>query len=130
MRVRVFAMARPRRPDAERDAVREAARGQGPAKQRAAWVARRVAVAALQDIDLDPNDRIVKLLRLASGDPVDRLATDPDIDTASLILAERQRRAEARGGRRLPEREWAREDREIVQAVSARLAERYRRLLA
>lgn len=127
---RVFAMARPCRPDAERLALIAAAGDAGTATERAARVARLVAAAALQDVDLSPADRIVTLLRMASGDPIDRLATDPEIDTAGLIVAERVRRLEARGGRRLPESEWQIEDREIARAVAGKLSARYRKLLA
>jgi hypothetical protein len=129
MMLAVYAMARPRRPDAEREAVLSAPAGDGSAAQRARTLARAVVSAAVQDMDQDPGDRLVSLLMPLSVTPIARLATDPEIGTAGLIVRERMRRMEARGGRRLQEWEWCREDREIAATVTAVLAERYARLM-
>ena len=126
--LRVYAMARPRRPAAEREAVRAAADGRGSAAQRASRLADRVAAAALSYVDADPADRLLEIVR-ADKSPIDTLATDAEIDTASLIVAERKRRLECRGGQHLPERQWLIEDRATVAAVASQLAERYRRHL-
>jgi hypothetical protein len=129
--VAVYAMARPRRPEAERAAViAAAAETGGTVAQRAALLAKRVATAVLADIDAEPDDRVLTILRQMQATPIDVLATDPDIDTAALVLAERLRSLTARAGRRLPEREWAAEDRTIVAVIANRLARRYRRHLA
>lgn len=126
----VYAMARPRRPAAERAAVIAAAGRQGSAAQRAARLAETVARAALADIDGDPADRVIAALRSIEPTPVDILATDAEIDTASLIVAERVRRMQCRGGRRLAERAWPADDDETVRAVAETLARRYRKQLA
>lgn len=126
---RVFAMARPRRPEQERLAVLEGANGRGTASQRAARLAADVTALAIEEVDISPDDRVLSLLRDLAPTPARTLATDPTIDTAGLILAERTRRLASRSGRRLPEREWTQEDREIATAVTAVLMRRYRRIL-
>ena len=125
----MFAMARPRRPEVERAAVVEAAAGAGTVTARAARLARAVAAAALAQVDLLPDDEIIGLLRALDPSPVARLALDPAVDTAALIIVERVRRLEARGGRRLAEREWRDEDQAILAAVATILARRYRAML-
>lgn len=85
--------------------------------------------AALVHIDGDPEDRLIGQMHALVASPVYVLATDPDIDTAGLIVAERVRRMVCRGGRRLRECEWGREDSEVMATVADTLAERYRRLL-
>lgn len=127
----VMAMARPRRPEAEREAVREAVAGStGSAIERARRLAHAVASAALADIDRDPADHVIVLLRGLSPSPVDRLSTSAEIDTSGLIVAERLRRLRARGGRRLSERETEAEDAEVLGAVAATLSRRYRKILS
>ena len=81
--VAVYAMARPRRPDAERLAVIAAGAGEGSAAQRARRLAYAAATTALQDIDADSADRVFTLLRGLTPSPVDVLATDAEIDTAA-----------------------------------------------
>lgn len=127
--IAVYAMARPRRPVVERQAVLAAAIGKGSQSQRAAQLADRVAVAALKYVDADPADRLANMLRDRDRTPVSILATDAEIDTASLIIAERVRRLESRGGQLLQERHWTAENRATVAAVAAQLTERYRRFL-
>jgi hypothetical protein len=123
---RVHAMARPTRPIAERDLVRVAAAGAGSALNRARRLGRAVAEAAIADIDMDPADRVIGLLRALAASPVDRLANDPMFDTGALIVAARLARLRARGGRHLPEREWPAENREVLASVASTLARRYR----
>lgn len=128
--VAVYAMARPRRPAVERDLVRQAAGRAGGAAERAVRLARRVAAATMLEMDAEETDRVLQLLRAIAADPMTRLASDPEIDTAALIRSEREKRAAGRGGRRLRERDWPAEDREILAAVSDTLSRRYRAMLA
>lgn len=125
----VLAMARPKRPVTECAAVIEAASGNGSAAQRARRLADRVAAMAIEEVNRDPADDLTVMLRVLEGSPAYFLATDPEINTARLVSAERCKRLEARGGRRLPERDWHREDADIQIFVSNLLAERYRRFL-
>lgn len=125
--VAVYSMARPRRPAIEKHAVLAAAGTDGSMSRRATRLADRVARAALEYVDADPADRLLAILHGEDRAPIDTLATDAEIDTASLIVAERMRRLEARGGQHLPERQWLVEDRATVKAVADILAERYRR---
>ncbi|WP_126172854.1 hypothetical protein [Altericroceibacterium xinjiangense] len=127
--LRVYAMARPRRPALERVAVIEAAGDRGSASCRATRLAETVAAEAMRRIDADPAEAMIAALRLLDPSAVDILAADAEIDTASLIVAERVKRLEARGGQRLPEREWRHEDRATVEAVASVLARRYRKYL-
>lgn len=127
---RVYAMARPRRPTLERDLVRKAAGGGGSAAARAARLAARVALATIAAVDELEEETVLSLLREFSNDPVMRLARDPEIDTARLIRNERAKQSEARGGRRLAEREWPAEDARTAAAVSVLLTRRYRSFLA
>ncbi len=127
--VAVYAMARPGRPDAERVAVLAAAGDKGSIAQRAARLASKVAIEAMNHIDMDPGERILALLAPLAPSPIEVLATDPEIDTARLIQLERIQRMEARGGQRLAERQWAAEDRAILAKIVPTLAERYRKHL-
>ncbi|OHT22186.1 hypothetical protein [Edaphosphingomonas haloaromaticamans] len=126
----IYAMARPRRPGAERETVIAAAGTNGSASNRARQLARAVAAAALADIDRDPAEHVIRLLRDLAPTPLDTLAISAEIDTAGLVIAERVRRLRARGGRRLSDREALSEDSEVIAAVASILSERYRRYLA
>ena len=127
---RVYAMARPGRPAAEREAVRAAAAAMtGSAAQRARRLAREVAEQALADIDGSPAERVILLLNAFDPSPLARLALDDEIDTGAIIRAERSRRMEQRRWRRLPEAEWAAEDRDIIDCAAQQLAKRYQRHL-
>jgi len=128
--IAVFAMARPGRPAEEARLVRQAAADGGTAVARAARVAHRVAALTLVAVDEVGEEPVVAILRMLANDPAVILARDPSIDTAALIRIERARRCDARGGRRLPEREWEREDRETLRSVEAALTRRYRRYLS
>lgn len=128
---RVYAMARPARPAVEGELVRAALANQpGTAARRARSLAATVARQALAAIDGDPADRALLLLDALVCSPAARLALDEAIDTAALVRAERARRAEARGWRRLSDAQGCAEDREIVAAVTAALTKRYSRHLA
>lgn len=129
VRPRVWAMGRPRRPDAERAAVLAAAVGSGSVEARATRLARRVVADTIAEIDRDPSERVIALLRSLNPTPLQSLASDPEIDTAAIIRAERQARLDGRGGRRLPEAEWPIEDREVSRAAVAVLAKRYARYI-
>lgn len=122
----VFAMARPGRPAIEREAVLEAAAQMtGSHAQRARRLAHAVAQLTLREIDGPAADRVLLLLRTLDATPAAVLATDPEIDTAGMIRAERIRRLEATGGRRsLPA-----EDRELLRTITDQLAKRYARHL-
>ena len=92
-------------------------------------LARVVVQETIADIDRDPSERVIALLRSLDPSPVQSLASDPEIDTAALIRSERQARLDGRGGRRLREAEWAIEDREVSRAAVATLARRYARII-
>ncbi|MBZ9650328.1 hypothetical protein K9B33_22615 [Sphingobium sp. 3R8] len=115
---------------AERLLVWEAAGSEGSIAERAARLARSVAAAAMAEIDQDEGDRVIALLRQLAPSFVDRLATDPEFSTGALIVKERVRRLEARGGKHLPQSEWCEENRQVLHAVAATLARRYRTFLS
>ena len=126
----VYAMARPRRPDTEREAVREAAaRQSGSCAQRARRIAGAVAVLALRELDGTPADRVLLLLGTLEASPLLTLAVDPEVDTAAAIRVERAMRMEARRWRRPTPAEWDADDRALLAAVTERLAKRYARHL-
>lgn len=127
---RIYAMARPARPAAERELVWEGAGSAGSIAERAGRLARLVATAAMAEIDQDDGDRVISLLRQIAPTPVDRLATNPEFSTGALIVKERMRRLEARGGKHLPPTQWQEEDRQVVVAVAATLSRRYRTYLS
>lgn len=126
---RVFAMARPRRPASECDAVIAAARPEGTAAARARALARAIVEAAIEDIDRTPEDRLMLLLAPEPVSLVQLLATDADMGVTALVVRERLKRMEARSGQRLREWEWRTEDREIISTITAILAKRYARYL-
>ena len=124
-------MARPRRPEIEREAVQAAAAGQsGSNAQRARRIARAVADQTLRELDGSPADRVLLLIGALGASPIATLATDPEVDTAAAIRAERAARMEARGWRRPTAAEWDADDRAMLEAVADRLAKRYARHLA
>lgn len=126
---RVFA-SRPARPLSERGAVVQAIREMpGSVAAQARQLAKLVAAEAMNEIDRDPADTIIGLLRALECPPINMLATDPEIDTGALIRAERVAGLIVRGGRRLPERDWEADDRRILRKVEDRLARRYGRIL-
>ena len=127
--MRVFAMARPKRPARERELVICAAGVDGRVSDRARRLAGRVAAEALADLDTAPSDRIISTLRGLDPSPSIQLAVDRDVDTAALIRAERQRRLESRLYRRLSPAEADAEDLSILEAVANKLNNRYARIL-
>jgi hypothetical protein len=131
-------MARPARPPAEHRAVIEAAAlvraetGLTAAEPIAGIIAVRVveALAAFLDEALDPVLSVAgELRRQTCPTPYDALATDADIDTLGLFLAERIERFRDRCGMILPVTEDAKERAAILGKVQARLADRYTRHL-
>lgn len=132
--VAVYAMARPARPERERELVRELTAGMGgTARARATRAARLVAAEAVAFLAADPDDVTDRVLLLAraslSRTPAYLLATCPEIDTAAIVLGARTRRFQARGGRQIGPDAWARETEEVVAETSTLLAERFRRHL-
>ncbi|MGE3745629.1 MAG: hypothetical protein AB7G25_07975 [Sphingomonadaceae bacterium] len=130
--VAVFTMARPARPERERELVLAAAGSiDGQAMSHVArTIAQRVIAEAMRDIDADEFMSIAqRLAAVLEPSPVTILATDADIDTGALIRAARMKRFEARGCRRLPVAEWQAEDREIADQAITTLAGRYFRYL-
>ena len=130
MILRVFSMARPSRPASERALVVEAASASGTAVERATRLAKAVAAIALDEIDREDAERVIGLLRQLAPTAVDQLATAPEFATAEMIVRQRVRRLEARGGKRLSQPQWADEDREVLKAVVATLSRRYRTYLS
>lgn len=127
--LRVYA-CRPARPASEKEAVKRAVQAyHGSISSQAQRLAAAVAVEALREIDENDADAIISLLRAIGRSPVNQLATDPVIDTGALIRADRADAAAARGGRRLPEADWPAEDRRTLRNVTAKLAQRYARIL-
>lgn len=125
---RVFAMARPSRPPIEAALVREAAAQLGGcASVKARQLAEAVTRTAIEEIDMQ--EGLVSLLKALGASPVDRLATDEEIDTGSMIIRERVERLSARFGKRLHESAWAAEDAAIMKAIVPQLARRYVRYL-
>lgn len=132
MNRRVFAMARPRRPASEREALFAAAGESGSARARAARVARQVVAYLAAADGEDPSDVPALARRLAaqlSPTPIDTLATSADADTAALIRSRRLAAFEARECHQLGPDAWAAETRKIMREVEAILSRRYARLL-
>ncbi|MBO9510925.1 hypothetical protein [Erythrobacter sp. A6_0] len=131
--LRVYAMARPARSAIEGELVAAAAgeigvKGSKLAKARA--VARRVAVLALADLRDLGNDPVPALRRVevSIATPcLANLAACPDLDAAGMVRAEAVRRFEANGCQWLAPADRENADREVVEAVAARLTERFRR---
>jgi hypothetical protein len=129
-------MARPRRPDAEARAVREAAEavkaetGLTSAKALSREIARRVVVELVKELEADPLDlSLAAIERTLLGSPFQRLASCPDIDTASEFVERRVKRLRARCGGDLLPAEQARERDEVAAELRASLAHRYDRHL-
>ncbi len=130
MMLRVFAMARPSRPLGERDLVSTADSGAGTVSERASRLALSVANASMADIDRDDADRVIGMLRALAPTAIDRLANDPEFGTGALIVRERLKRLEARGGKHLHPSDWKDDDRAVIKAVASTLSRRYRSYLA
>lgn len=121
-------MARPRRPAAERDAVRALANPNLSARRNAELIAGRVVRAYLADLARD--DAMARALfdvqQRLDPDPAHTLATAPDSAATERFMRERKVRFEARGCRQLSSEDWERETGEIAAIVCAYLARRYR----
>jgi hypothetical protein len=129
-------MARPPRPRSEAQLVREAAaivRGETGATSARALsreVAIRVTAELMKEIEGDPVDlALAAIERDLIGSPFHRLASCPEIDTASLYVELRVDRLRARSGRFLSLGGQAAERALIISALTATLAGRYDRHL-
>jgi len=123
-------MARPRRSGIERALVDEAFAAMPDALSRrgkAFALARRVAGELVADRS-DPVFRALSRAREAvGGDPVFRLATDPEISLHGLLEELRLERFTARGCAWIDRDGWQRETEEIKAELVDRLAARFRR---
>lgn len=125
-------MARPRRPEAEAQAVREAAEivrretGLTSAKATSREIAARVVAELMHEIDGDPLDlAFAAIERSLIGSPFHRLASCPKINTAADFVERRVERLQARSGRYLSPAEQANERAEIMHELRGVLANRY-----
>ncbi len=127
------AMARPRCSPIERELLPQAARelkARGSLSAQAKAVASEVARIALLDVMATDDDTAMRidLARAKMENPaIAALATMPEVDTAAIIMAEAVRQFEARGCRHLPPDQWERANAALRDAVTKRLAGRYRR---
>lgn len=128
----VMAMARPRRPAAERDAVRALANPSLSARRNADLIAGRVVRAYLADLERDdPMARaLFDVQQRLEPDPAHALATARDSGASERFVRERTARFEARGCRQLALADWESETAEIAKAVRAYLSRRFRDHLA
>lgn len=127
----VLAMARPRRPSAERAAVRALARTGSSARCQANRIAHSVVAAYLADLNrTDPLERaLFEAAQHVSPDPLHKLATSPDYGVAELFARERIVRFESRECCQLTPAAWDSETQEIAAKVRRQLARRYRDFL-
>jgi len=131
--LRVFAMARPRRPCAESAAVIAASGRTGSARQRGARVAQAVTelIARLERIDpSDPEALATRLAAKLSPSPIEYLALDPEINVLGMLFAARLGSFEARECRQISDHAWQIETSKILARVEKTLAARYARLIA
>lgn len=130
--VRVFNMARPRRPARELDLV-ERAFADMPAglslRTKSAHLARRVVEELMARASCDdPFDRALAALLLAvDADPALELALSEAFGFQGELSRERMARFEARGCRQLASHQWDMETAEIREVLCRRLAARFRR---
>lgn len=124
----VCAMARPRRPAAERDAVRGLASPTLSARRNADLIARKVVRAYLADLERDdPMARaLFDVQQRLEPDPAHTLATAHDSAASERFVRERKARFEARGCRQLSRSDWERETAKIATVVRAYLSRRFR----
>ena len=129
----VMAMARPKRPSAERELVIAATeRMTGSARARASRLARQVAREAAAFVDREPGDLSDALLlaeAVIAPSPAFLLATVADVNTAALFIDARARRYIARGCQQLSPAAWAAETAELTAELGEVLTDRYRKLL-
>lgn len=132
-RLRVMAMARPRRAAVESALVHladaELASG-GSRRRRAEALAAAVARIALAYVRSDDFEAALEVAEAATRSPaVVQLACNPEVDVAALVRAEALRQLEARSFRHLAPLEWRAADDRLRAAIAGRLAERFRREL-
>lgn len=129
----VLAMARPRLPIAEVDAVKAAAAqiSAGRSTQcTARSIAKRVTADLLTFLDDDPVDAALSKLRaLTDPSPFSVLARCPEINTYALFRDRRMARIAARECRQLGVEAWKAETRDVAAEVEDQLAGRYAKLL-
>lgn len=129
----VMAMARPRRPASEREAVRGIAKGMADlsAVEAARQIAKAVVSAYLADMARtdDLERALANARQVMDPDPAHDLATAFDSAVAVKFAKERLHRFEARGCQQLGPNEWQRETRAIAAMAEKYLARRYRDFL-
>lgn len=98
------------------------------AVQPVAWeIARRVVTEHRQFVQAAADPFAMALRELASKDSVTVLASDPEIDTSEIFIAERIKRLRSRGGSYLTRAQQEEELRAIEEVMFKRLANRYER---
>lgn len=104
----------------------------GSARTIAGIIAEQVSDLLVADFD-KTDDPVLDILRelteALDNSPQRRLATDPEIDSASILRAARLEAFEGRGFRHLAEAEWAREQARNHALARDILTQRYRRHL-
>lgn len=127
----IMCMARPRRPQAECDLVRQAAaviHGQRPdmsCSSVAQEVAVRVVAELLTEIDGLTADPLVSALRQVDPSPVTALATCPEIDTLSEFVDRRVAKVRDRSGAYLSAAQQNQEKQDICRSIEQTLSRRY-----
>jgi hypothetical protein len=129
-------MARPPRPRSEAQLVRDAGAivrdetGLTSAKSISREIASRVVSELMRELDGDSLDLALAAIdRVVIGSPFQRLAADPDINTANEFVELQVERVRARCGRTLHPNEEAAERRAILAELERLLAGRYDRQL-
>jgi hypothetical protein len=128
----VRCMARPRRPRAESQAVRQAAAivrsetGLTSAKALSREIAARVVKEFMHELEADPLDlAFAAIERALLRSPFQRLASCPDINLASEFVKRRMKAVEDRQGRYLSTADQAAECHLILCELEQVLARRY-----
>nr|WP_143840500.1 hypothetical protein [Novosphingobium panipatense] len=128
---RVFAMARPRRPQNERAAIQRAAEeigATGSKRAVAAAVAEKVARLLVDEFELDDLGASMARMKTTIETPaLAALAFDQDAVAPAMVSSEAQAAFQRRGCRHAEKSEWPRINAAVHVAVTVRLAERYRR---
>lgn len=129
---RVFAMARPRAPEAAKVLVAHALQAM-PAdmseRSKARVLAKKVVAELVVEVQAtDPFENALRRMRcLTEQDPALQLATHPGLDLIGELRRARAKRFEARGCTWIGKADFDAETREIAAALEIRLAERFRR---
>lgn len=124
-------MARPRRPAAERDAVRALALPNLSARCNAGRIARGVVAAFLADLARDDamERALFDVQHRLEPDPLHSLATMAEGGVGERFRRERMARFEGRDCRQLSPTDWQAETESIAATVTTYLARRYRDFL-